>query len=324
MNKILPQAPPLIASQSTVDMYGIEGEREDTSNEAYFYRHYRAEAREKLFYEELFESRIKQQQILEEKEKRRKKKKKRGRKSNKNTENGDNKTTKRGRGRKKSKCDNSDEDEGENDEQNDMDLTLPKIPKGPWTYKLGAEYDKKPVVPSIVSHKPQFNYHIPYKELKNKQFILDENKRKELDNWWKMPPNLIRRTDYGNMGNVIVPVNNQKNSNNNTSNSCSSSTNTTTNSLSKNSLSTNSLMTNKAPTRTNNNKINKEEERKKQELIQMYKLLKQAEKTKTKQNKKSDTKKNKKKYKNVKVKDKEKNIPCSSGPVDIRSLLNRK
>merc|ERR1712039_923370 len=50
-------------------------EVEDTSNEAYFHRHYRAEAREKLFYEQLFDQRLKQQQILEQKAKKKKKKK---------------------------------------------------------------------------------------------------------------------------------------------------------------------------------------------------------------------------------------------------------
>merc|ERR1712154_74759 len=143
------------------DMYGIEGDKdkpEGTSNKAYFYRHFMAEAREKKFYEELFETRTKQQQILEK------------RKTKKEFE----------------------ENKMNEFEQNDIDLMLPTLPKGPWSFKLGPEYDKTPVVPQIVTNRPQFNY------------------QHKIGMEWKMPSHLIRRTDYGNMGNIIIKTENTK------------------------------------------------------------------------------------------------------------------
>merc|ERR1739842_23654 len=63
-----------IKRAQSVSHISKQREIEDTSNEAYFHRHYRAEAREKLFYEQLFDQRLKQQQILEQKAKKKKKK----------------------------------------------------------------------------------------------------------------------------------------------------------------------------------------------------------------------------------------------------------
>merc|ERR1712154_204429 len=154
------------------DMYGIEGDKdkpEGTSNKAYFYRHFMAEAREKKFYEELFETRTKQQQILEK------------RKTKKEFE----------------------ENKMNEFEQNDIDLMLPTLPKGPWSFKLGPEYDKTPVVPSNVINRPQFNYDIPFKQLSQRRFM-NESEKKGMENWWKMPSFLIRRTDYGNIASSKV------------------------------------------------------------------------------------------------------------------------
>lgn len=121
---------------------------EDTSNEAYFFRHYRAEAREKLFYEKLFSARERHQQQQQQTK----------------TESGDEK------------------------EKGEV-LALPKLPEGPWTFKLGPEYDKRPAVPGNVTHRPRFNYTRP-------NFKKGEE--------WVMPKRLIRRTDYGNVNNLTL------------------------------------------------------------------------------------------------------------------------
>jgi len=141
-----------------------------------------------------------------------------------------------------------------------IDLLLPTLPKGPWSFKLGREYDSKPLVPSNVMNRPLFNYNIPWKQLQQRQFGINS-----MENWWKMPSHLIRRTDYGNMGNSkIVSIDDDDKKNN-----------------------------------------IKDDEAKKRELIQLYKLAKQAQKLKKKDNKKK--KKEKKKVLN--------------GPIDVRLLL---
>eukprot|EP00484_Ammonia_sp_Unknown_P017167 CAMPEP_0197029110 /NCGR_PEP_ID=MMETSP1384-20130603/8630_1 /TAXON_ID=29189 /ORGANISM="Ammonia sp." /LENGTH=296 /DNA_ID=CAMNT_0042458213 /DNA_START=93 /DNA_END=983 /DNA_ORIENTATION=- len=291
-----------------MDMYGVEGEREDTSNEAYFYRHFRAEAREKLFYEELFESRMKQQQILEEKEKRQKKKhKKRKKRKPKSAGKGSGASKRNGVDENTENAEDAgDDEESEND--NDIDLSLPKIPKGPWTYKLGAKYDKKPTVPAIVSNLPQFNYDIPYKKLKNKQFIIGVDERSKLENWWKRPPHLIRRVDYGNMGNVTIPV--DKNDSNKTRDAVKVS-----NAITKPSAPPNTSSSLATSTATEKDKV---------ELIKLYKLISMKQKEKTNNsNQCEDKRKSKKKQKKNKHKA-HKNGQITSGPVDVRSLLSQK
>merc|ERR1712204_44985 len=92
-------------------------------------------------------------------------------------------------------------------ETKEIDLALPELPKGPWSFKLGSEYDSKPTVPSNVMARPQFNYAIPFKQLQQRQFMNEDEKM-----CWQMPAYLIRRTDYGTIGssNVDVPVKKKK------------------------------------------------------------------------------------------------------------------
>merc|ERR1712204_25435 len=98
-------------------------------------------------------------------------------------------------------------------ETKEIDLALPELPKGPWSFKLGSEYDSKPTVPSNVMARPQFNYAIPFKQLQQRQFM-NEDEKTQMDEklCWQMPAYLIRRTDYGTIGssNVDVPVKKKK------------------------------------------------------------------------------------------------------------------
>merc|ERR1712204_134266 len=136
-------------------------------------------AREKLFYEQLFDQRLKQQQILEQKAKKKKKKLQKQKSNKKET----------------------------SVETKEIDLSLPELPKGPWSFKLGSEYDSKPTVPSNVMARPQFNYAIPFKQLQQRQFM-NEDEKTQMDEklCWQMPAYLIRRTDYGTIGSSSVDV----------------------------------------------------------------------------------------------------------------------
>ena len=300
-------------------------ELEDTSNAAYFYRHYRAEAREKLFYEELFESRMKHQQILEEKEKRRKKKQKGNRKSNGN------------RNRKKSGTENGhksgdktsdskeakDANQGKEDSVDSIDLTLPKLPKGPWSYKLGPEYDKRPEVPSNVLNEPVFNYKcsVSMEELKKRHLIKDPEQRKKLANWWKMPSHLIRRTDYGNMGNIKISMrSNGSRSPSPIKRRSAVKTEQKRNGVKGTALTTGKkkepLSSSSSSAAAGGGETSSAEEMRKQELIKLYLKMKEKQKQCSKKEKK-------KKRKRHKDGGKGQQIAC--GPVDVRTtLLHRK
>ena len=316
---------------------------EDTSNAAYFYRHYRAEAREKLFYEELFESRMKHQEILQEKEKRRKKKQKGTRKAastrnrRKSTSNCKNATASSAENGEDAKGHGHGPKDGKEGSVDSIDLALPKLPRGPWSYKLGPEYDQRPEVPSNVVNEPSFNYRIPVERLKQRHLMKDAEERRKVANWWKMPSHLIRRTDYGNMGNVKISMRSRGGSRANGSRSPSRSTSpkrrdrksetqrngekgaakgSTSGSATSKGAGSSGTETS-GGTNGSGSSPSTEEELRKQELIKLYLKMKE----KQKQCGKKEKKKRKGQHTEGSMRKKQK---VSSGPVDVRTMLHKK
>merc|ERR1739842_126419 len=176
-----------------------------------------------------FDQRLKQQQILEQKAKKKKKKLQKQKNNKKET----------------------------SVETKEIDLALPELPKGPWSFKLGSEYDSKPTVPSNVMARPQFNYAIPFKQLQQRQFM-NEDEKTQMDEKlsWKMPSYLIRRTDYGTIGSSSVDVPVKK----------------------KECKNEDAEMEMEEESESGGDEEEDEDAKKKRELIELYKLAKQAQK----------------------------------------------
>jgi len=304
-----------------------KSEQEETSNAAYFYRHYRAEAREKLFYEELFESRMKHQQILEEKEKRRKKKQKGGRKSNGRNRkkagqsaNANAKTSGSENGVEGHHSNGGDRGhQGKEESVESIDLALPKPPKGPWSYKLGPEYDLRPEVPGNVVNEPVFNYAIPTTEqLKRRHLIKDEEERRKMAKWWKMPSHLIRRTDYGNLGNVKISMRNavaggaRSPSPRRKSGEKGEGPKRRNGVKEKRNGMASSSSTAASSEKSGGDRDSKAEELRKQELIKLYLTMKQKQKLQCGKKERRKKRKDGKRH----------SVP--SGPVDVRTMLHKK
>jgi len=264
---------------------------EDTSNAAYFYRHYRAEAREKLFYEELFESRMKTQRILEEREERSEQRRKK-------------KRAPRGDPAKRDEPDSAaaeSEAKGDSVHSADaIDLALPKPPKGPWSYKLGSEYETRPEVPSNVVNEPVFNYNMD--SLRKR--LRAEDPLRDIGRWWKRPSHLIRRTDYGMMGKLTIATASGHDAH-------SAATDCAPNGSGGGTASSASTQSAGAES----------EEMRKQELIKLYLKMKEKQREGVRERKQHHHHHRRKKKR--KRRHREEGSRAVAGPVDVRTMLHR-